>query len=422
VLYGGLEVLFEDLKRLCDAVSQVERNTGVYRDRSLAMDTAGFEMMQFIQHARGKLRRNAAETEMIVPQNNSFLSRLLQVLRRVRCYDQRDLIFAFLAFQNGEGITASVQSYHNSTEEIWKHAAECVIKSSQSLDIFAALSGDKPRDMILPSWVPYWSDCFPHSRPIATPATNFRAALDTRHVWTAHSDSRKLRVNGKIIDEVFGGSVFYHGPAAAFGEFMSYKHSTGFFVPMDLMKESTVRWYYGDPEISKAFGVHAVTKIQNHHRDLMRIVLADGALGPKQPLRDAVDDMLDIHSKSETIRQLRKSKSQNEMTPEEIQMVDRYETLENLVLVAEHKQLFVTKNFQIGMAPEGIQVGDKIAILHGSKVPCVLRAVDEAKNEYRVLSQCYLDGWMFGRPRADVPRPHPHLKWWEEEVDNLVLV
>jgi hypothetical protein len=190
------------------------------------MDTAGFEMMQFIQHARENLRRNAAETEIIAPQSNSFLTRLLQVLRRVRCYDQRDLIFAFVAFQNGEGITASVESYHKSTEEVWKHAAECVIKSSQSLDIFAALSGDKSRDMILPSLVPYWSDCFPHSRPIATPATNFRAALDTQHVWNPHPDSRKLRVKGKIIDEVFGGSVFYHGPSESFGEFMSCKNST----------------------------------------------------------------------------------------------------------------------------------------------------------------------------------------------------
>jgi hypothetical protein len=132
--------------------------------------------------------------------------------------------------------------------------------------------------------------------------------------------------------------------------------------------------------------------------------------------------MLDIHYQSETIRELRKSKSRDEMTPEEIQMVDGYETLENLILVAENKQLFSTKNFQHGMAPDGIQVGDKIAILHGSKVPCVLRAVDGAENEYRVLSQCYLDGWMFGRGRADVPQPHPHLKWWEEEVDDLVLV
>ena len=69
------------------------------------------------------------------------------------------------------------------------------------------------------------------------------------------------------------------------------------------------------------------------------------------------------------------------------------------------------------MAPNGVLVGDKIAILHGSKVPCVLRAVDEAKKEYRVISQCYLDGWMFG---AIIPRPHPHQKWWEEEPDDLV--
>ncbi|KAF2631619.1 hypothetical protein BU25DRAFT_407263 [Macroventuria anomochaeta] len=64
-------------------------------------------------------------------------------------------------------------------------------------------------------------------------------------------------------------------------------------------------------------------------------------------------------------------------------------------------QLFSTKHFQLGMGPMGLEVGDKVTILHGSGTPCTLRAVDEAQNEHRAISQCFLDGWMFGKhPKA----------------------
>lgn len=78
------------------------------------------------------------------------------------------------------------------------------------------------------------------------------------------------------------------------------------------------------------------------------------------------------------------------------------------ILVAEHKQLFVTTHFQSGLAPAGPQIGDKIAILHGSRTPCILRVANETQMEYKSTSQCYLDGWMYGTPNADIPRPHPH--------------
>lgn len=110
------------------------------------------------------------------------------------------------------------------------------------------------------------------------------------------------------------------------------------------------------------------------------------------------------------------------MTIIEKQLVDDYEEFEDMCLIAEHKQLFATVHFQLGLAPEGVKVGDKVAILHGSRTLCILRMVNEAAGEYSVISQCYLDGWMFGEPWIKIPQPHPHQRWWEEEQDEFVLV
>jgi hypothetical protein len=101
-------------------------------------------------------------------------------------------------------------------------------------------------------------------------------------------------------------------------------------------------------------------------------------------------------------------------------MLEVYEKLEDLALVAERKCMFWTENLQLGLACEDAEIGDQIAILHGSKVPCLFRAVDAGSGEYRVISQCYLDGWMYGKPLKE--RSHPHGKWWEEEQDKFVLV
>ena len=55
MLYGPLEVRFEELKRLLDAVHSLEMATGIRNRRSIAVNTAGFEMLRFIDDSRRSL-------------------------------------------------------------------------------------------------------------------------------------------------------------------------------------------------------------------------------------------------------------------------------------------------------------------------------------------------------------------------------
>ncbi|KAJ9668949.1 hypothetical protein H2201_000775 [Coniosporium apollinis] len=413
VQYGGLEVRFEDLKRFCDAVFQLEVAQGIHKDRSLAMSTGGFEMMQFIQQTRRDVLQSSSTSQPSTLENSGLLCKLFQVLRRVQCQDPRDLIFAFLAFQGTENIVATAGSYNQPPEEVWTDATERIIRSSRSLDVFAALSGDKERELKLPSWVPYWADCFPYSRPIATPVSRFRASRGMPHVWAQHEDPSKLQVRGKIIDQV---QAFIHPP---FQNFMSAKHATHLFLTWDVLLGSTRGHLYHYDQKTKALGDYLPVKQKNIEGDLMRTVLADGALGSEQPLR-RIHEMIGANATGYMARGLRQSRSTIALTEEQTQMLHDYERLENLALVAEYKQVFFTEHVQLGMAPQGAKIGDNVAILHGSKVPCLLRKLDHKENEYRVISQCHLQGWMYGNSPKDLP--HPHGKWWDEAQDEFVLV
>ena len=410
VQYGSLEVRFEEFKRVMDAVYSLGSSIGIGYRRGLAFDTCGFEMMQFIQEARhGFLETRIEEIE--TPKGVGFLPTLLRVLRRVDAFNPRDLIFAFLAFRNGEDIKSTKESYQQTPENVWLQAAEQIIKTSGSLDIFAALSGDTPRQLRLPSWVPYWSDCFPYSRPIVAPGSRFHASRGLPHIWKKHDDVHKLLVKGKIVDSIKA----FAGTPTPFT-----KHGFGLSIDLNIiwitLPDYARRYLYGYRD---ALGDELLVKLQTLNSDLMRTLLCDGAMGSQQPLR-CVPQMTRVITDAQSLRQLRDSGPNMDITAEQSEMLEAYEKLEDLVMVAERKHMFWTENLQLGMACDDVEIGDRIAILHGSKVPCLLRAVGADSGEYRVISQCYLDGWMYGKPLKE--RPHPHGKWWEEEQDEFVLV
>jgi Heterokaryon incompatibility protein (HET) len=412
VQYGSWEVRFEDFQHMIDAVSYICATSTIPkgpRRRWLDKDTSGFEMIKLIQNARRRLLETN-DTSLAKHEDDVFLSTLLQVLRRVEAFDPRDLIFAFLAFQEDEGITSTTESYKQTHEHVWKYATECIIKSSKSFDVFAALCGDVDRKLDLPSWVPSWSECFPYSRPIAAPGSRFRASRRMPHFWNDCENSAGLMVRGKIID------IVTHFPTPPISTFRGSHHHVKLFLWWLLLVDGSKRYLYN---FQKLLGDILEVKLQTLEVDLMRTVLADGAMGSQQPLR-CVPEMVKIITHGEHVGDIRDAGRINELTPEEKEVLAEYEKLEDLATVAELKRVFFTENLQLGMAPSAIQPGDQIAIIHGSKVPLVLRQISSRSKEYSVISQCYLEGWMYGNPPKE--RPHPHGMWWKEEVDEFILV
>jgi len=62
-------------------------------------------------------------------------------------------------------------------------------------------------------------------------------------------------------------------------------------------------------------------------------------------------------------------------------------------LVCLSRRIFLTVNGHIGLGPPAIQSGDKLAILGGADMPCILR---KAGSSYEFVGECYVDDIMRG--------------------------
>lgn len=416
---------FDDLENVCDAIHHAQFELGLHQEwwgaGNLATSTPGYEMIKLIQRTRRGLHDSQSQTTR--PGDQSFLWKLLEILRRVECGDQRDLIFAFLAFQNGEGLVLNKRAYEDSVLEVWMTVAERIVRTSSSLDIFAALSGNTSPTGNRPSWVPDWANCFPYGRPVATPLSCFNACRGLPHQRCHADDPYNLRVRGKIIDTF---SILYptFGPVAAQG---LKGNDVSSFLSWACILQNAVYHLY-TPGVWERLGNYLDIKRSNTERDLMRTLIADGTLGSKQPIR-RIDKLVHAMARGEEARQWRYDRAS--LTDEQTQLVADYELLEDLVVIAQHKNIFFTEHLQLGLAARIIQEGDLVAILHGSKDPIILRKLIDKDNEYQAVCQCYLDGWMYGKFPSEVfgktekdpsKSPHPHGRWWNEDLDDFILV
>jgi hypothetical protein len=413
VQFAQQEFRFEDLKLVFDAILLAAKRTEMHRkaNSSLRMATPGYEIMDIIQKTRMEVLGNP-DSAPASTAHSRFLVKLFQVLRRVKCFKQQDLIFAFLAFQESEGIRATHGVYEQPVEETWRYAAERIIQTSKCLEIFAALPGTLS-DM--PSWAPNWGNCFPYSRPIAAPGNRFNANRGRTHVWELCDDPKKLKVRGKIIDRV---QDVTHLPFGLLQQWPGY-------IWLYLGWEVILQWANGILfSHAGRLGNYLPVKQGNLARDMCRTVLADGTLGREQPLRN-------VHRYVEAILATRNTELREPgrlPLESEKPMFEDCEKLEDLVLVSEMKRVFYTKHVQLGMATAAAQVGDCVAILHGSQVPCLLRKAKGGDNEYMAVSQCYLDGWMYDRSPKETfvegneKVPHPGADWFKKAPDDFVLV
>ncbi|KAH7150532.1 heterokaryon incompatibility protein-domain-containing protein [Dactylonectria estremocensis] len=415
VQFGSAEMDFDDLENVCHAINRAQVELGLHQEfwmGNLGTSTPGYEMMKLIKRTR---RGSASQ-----PRDQSFLCKLLQVLRRVECGDQRDRIFAFLAFQEDEGIISSGSAYQDPVSDVWRMAAQRIIKASRSLDIFAALSGGTGSVLeTQSSWVPDWANCFPFGRPIATPLSRFNACRSIAHECCQAENPRQLRARGKIIDTIKRVYPLFLATNPLKGRSVS-----SFLSWECILKDANGHLY--TPDIWKRLGNYVDIKKSNMERDLMRTLIADGALGSDRVRR--IDKFVLAMKRGDDIRQWRLDRAS--LTDEQRRLVSDYERLEDLVLIAQHKNIFFTENLQLGLAGKVAKEGDVVAILHGSKAPIILRKRDH-DDEYQAICQCYLDGWMYGESPREVfgntekdplKSPHPHGRWWNENPDDFTLV
>lgn len=401
VMYGSLQVSLKELFRLTGAVFGVENAAGGYA-RSIAKRTIGFDTLYLVQHQRRECDDTACPRKQVP---KSFLGLLMQALQQLRATEKLDLIYAFAGFESSEANPRIKVDYTLPVRTAWINAARTIIQNSRSLDIFAAARGDKECDYDLPSWVPDFSTCYPYARPITAPdfISAFKASGELPYVWEGAADTETLIVKGKAI-----GTIMWFSPV---------NFNIHFFLDKPLGTKEVLDYEQHAKDMERFIGIKGDATPQKRkellggYGTLIRTLLADGAFGHKQPLEYPTDEIIRILNSEDKIQADKDSALL-------VDVGGDYKMLEKVRqwgLIVQQKRLFLSDKYEMGLVPRTAKKGDLICLLHGSKVPCVLRR-SGIGDKYRLVSQCYVDGKMNcnGAPERTA--------WLEQGAEEFVLV
>ncbi|KAH0591664.1 hypothetical protein MHUMG1_10605 [Metarhizium humberi] len=402
VIYGSLKLSLGELFRLTRAVYELENVAGGYA-RSIAKKTAGFDTLYLIQHTRPEGCGDENCPRNKVPRN--FLGIAMQALQQLHATKELDLIYAFVGFETPEANPKIDVNYNLPVRQVWINAARTIIQNSGSLDIFAAARGDEVCRYDLPSWVPDFSRCYPYARPITAPDFNtaFQASGGLQHIWQGAENTETLIVKGKMI-----GTITWFSPLSF--DVKSHREEPQGTKAVLEYKEHASRM---DRYLGNQGDVTPQQRLEllGSYNKLVRTLLADGAFGHEQPLGCSVNEIIEA-CENEDKTQAAKDKGE----PGADANYKMLEKVRQWGLIVQHKRLFLSDQYDMGLVPKTARVGDLICLLYGSKVPCILRRNSVGAERYRIISQCYVDGKMNcnGSPERRA--------WMEEDANKFVLV
>lgn len=297
------------------------------------------------------------------------------------CSDPRDRVYALLSMQ--DSLLDFQIDYAVETESVYISVAQALIKSTASLELLQAVdSNNLLQSPDLPSWVPDWRG-ISYADDLEE-KYHFQACKDfiaTRHTQFA---STSLKVHGRIIDYVYQVEEPDQVKVLT-------KGNEDRATVQAYLRSLPERIYHGIPDtnytLPKQFEALIVRTILSGH-----YTLYGGS----------------IHrigcTNEERIWKLLNGSGAGEYD----ELSTRSLWLE-VRRTCERRTVIALEERTIALGPPNTEVGDVICILHGSKVPIVLRHQEE---NWRVIGPCYVDGVMFGEA----------VTWAEDEADLFDLI
>ena len=340
-------------------------------DESLVRITKGYNTLLLINARR---RKNAAN-----PTNKGLLALLCRLAGTVLAIDDRDLVYSFLAFQDLDR-PAIIPDYSPSVSvsQAYNSAAKSLVEATCDLHILGVTGGHRRED--LASWAPDWAVRLPQGQPICgiQTRTAFSASRGRQHTLAQRPTiPYSLFVSGRIIDTVAGVTDtdfdLNERNKGGISRFLQMeKHLAA--LPTDMQDK--------DKSILL--------------KRLLKTMLADDAFAQddnldqqEQLTEKELCNYLDMYRDETSVR------ANSAWLPELDKLKVLRQRFREKMLISYRKRVFHTEKRHLGLAPKDVSVGDQLVVLHGSKVPCVLRKAPE-EDWYRVIGQCYHEGAMYG--------------------------
>jgi Heterokaryon incompatibility protein (HET) len=408
VLIGRHELDFNQLcmavEAFCNAEQKQVRNMQMSLANSMARVAWGYTTLRNIRQGREEFGKGR------ITISKSLQTILCRMAGTVTATVPQDMVYAFLAFQDrAKGTNPIKVDYELSVSEAYNEAAASLIRQTKTLDLFGIIGGTTSFEK-LASWAPDWTQLLPQGRPIYQSGvlSPFNASKGIPFCGQPGPppDLYAFRVQGKEIDEV--SWIARH-------EFrLEDRNKGGIERFLQLQKHLD----FLNTASSKA------EMRPDARRELLRVLLADGAYTHSSDKLSAravehecfteaqLNELLQAYDNDSAIRAARDGPGSTLFLSHVSNLRSAHQVLRDKSLICFRKKVFYTKHGSLGLAPQSVEVGDLLCVLHGSQVPIVLRKVEIGGPRFRVIGQCYLEGAMRGEK----------VRWTSGMGDDYVLI
>lgn len=385
VLLGSELFDLRMLYHLLLAVSSLEANTSTHRSirSSRVLRARGAHTLHHIQTCRLQLQDQAP-----VQHRLPFLDILRRLAFSVDASDARDQVYAFLALQDPLQIQIK-PDYSLDTIDAYAVVSASLAKSTCSLSILGLTRwGPSP----FPSWAVDWRlHKSTQGRPFDRDGReNFDAChgYPYRAVDDFKVGSNYLTARGRLVARVAVVSQVAH-------------HSK--LLPQAWNIEEVVKSLTLGSRFDEV-SLQDYSQSELSKRVLAVLMALDTKTFESDRERDEwLGTMLRVYENYERI--VKKDVALADLSHLRVVAKD----LARRVGISGNKRVFCSKEGLIGLGPQPINRNDFVWILHGSKVPVILRKWN--RDYYIVVGQCYYEKWMYG----DV------VDWKEDEGDVVNL-
>jgi hypothetical protein len=353
---------------------------------------------------------------------------LLQKFRHYEASDPRDKVYALLGLS-----TALIKpDYSISVRDAFKTVARYIVQGTNSLDILAYACPSHIEGAV-PSWVPDWNKPMPDAHvplrtsPLGTLEKLFSAGGQSNPVVSFSNNCDVIIVRGIFIDELMELSDVSGDQAI-----------------------STIKlWHEQFKAISLTHNLHQYSGAGE--REFFRTIIADTCLGSRANNEHIMRLQSYFYSTDQSqgdyeaaVTKLRedavkidRAVANREGEIVEITMDESLDVMAQFILKAVQmevspnpkkrpwfepgndgawedvlratttRRFFYTRTGLIGLCPGEAAVGDPIFVPLGASVPLLLKP---AGAHYRLIGECYVNGFMDGKALRDLNDDHPRVQ------------
>lgn len=322
----------------------------------------------------------------------SFLDILRRLAFSMDATDARDQVYAFLAFQDPHG-EQIVPDYALDTSPAYTVISASIARSTESLSILGLVRGSKYPGL-LPSWAVDWrlnksSQGIPFDKDgkdIFDACKGYRY----RPIKASSQISGVLQVRGKIIGQVAFVSSVAHESRESLPQVWQLEQVVESLVLGSQSRGTLPLLTSSDPELM---------------RRVLSVLIAQDTKSFTSTMHreDALHEMLQAYHNYERV-------VQKDPTLEDAsKLFDTAQKMGRRMQLCVKKRVFCSGDGLIGLGSQLVSGNDFVCILHGSKIPCILRKQDRG---WEVFGQCFYENWMYGEL----------VDWKEDEGNEFDLI